>query len=370
MTSHPNTLEPLFTAGLFSGAPLTEPGARAAFETAMGGDGRGAGATYSRPELDAAQAAALWDEHAARTIWFDESGPAAALWAARRILRPEFTPEALTDADIEAWPAALAHDVAEMLRSPGIVVPPTLALALMRARRLLTRVHAAAAHPTCEQALEVVAMVGRLGALDWPDMTLFAVGDRQEELAMALHMVAGWATPEALKEHAAMMWTSPACLSLLDAQDLPPAAAGRVMRLYLLPAVRGRGGALTEAATRSAAIVKVLDGIDAAELAAAWHGGLVDALPEEEKDLLIRTFKAAGIPLVRAVANEPVISVRSLSPRHRLELFTEVETRTGAHPHLWAALGAALCSPHAFTGTWGELLDALGAVDSPASHLP
>jgi len=371
MTPHANTLGPLFAAGLFSGVPLSAAGARAAFEAAMSGDGHGAGATYSRPELNATQAAALWEQHAARIIWFDPNGPAAAQWAARRILRPENAPANLTDADVEAWPAPLAYDIAVLLRAPGTVVPPTPALSLMRARRLLTRVHAAAALPACDEALEVVAMVGRLGALDWPGMTLHmvAVGERQEELAEALHTIAGWATPAALKEHAALVWTSPACLSLLDAHALPAPAAGRVMRLWLLPAVRGRGGSLSEAAERSASIVGALDAADATELAGAWHGGLLDALPDEEKDLMIRAFKAVGVGLVRAMVDQPVSSVRSLSPTHRLELFTEVEGRTAAHPHLWTALAAALATPRPNTGTWGELLDALEAIGSPATRV-
>lgn len=360
-------LQPLFRTALRSPGTLSDAAIRALLTHVLGGFRSDAGALYSRPELSADDAALIWDQHA-------ESLPNPAgtsSWAARALMRPESHPEALTTAAVTAWPASVAASVAELVHDAVCVVPANVAIALMSRPEQEIALRGAGTCPAHPGARAVIDAIGASAAAVWPGLVLPGVGSGpgQNALLGVLALVGEWWTPTALQEFAAADWASPAALSTLDLARLSPAGVARVAKLWLLPAVSGAFGEARELASASVAAVAGLDPANAAELAAAWRTGtsLRRGLEVDEHAELVAAFAGAGAPIVGPIAGEPVCPLHRLSEDQRDELLVMLEARVESHPGIWAALEAALLNAGTAVGTFGELLDALEAVDTPAA---
>jgi len=326
------------------------------------------GATYSRPELSAAQAATLWDLHAVPSMARTRGASTVALWHARRLLRPESRPEQLSAATVAGWSRELAAEVSEELSLPGRPVPAAVATALMARPELSTAWRAATTRPDCAQARAMIDRVGALAAQKWPGLDIPSRGMVAGELRSALTQIGSWRTPTLLHEHAAATWTSPACLSTLPTAHLSGRAAARVATLWLLPALAAAGTLTAPLASAAAEIVAALYPKDARTLQCALLGVNWRALlnPEEITEL-IEAFELAEVPLDRAVMDEQVRAPFELNLDDRAALFAQIEARAGANPDLWGALGVALGGGAVAPGlTWAELLDAMDAMNSAA----
>jgi len=122
--------------------------------------------------------------------------------------------------------------------------------------------------------------------------------------------------------------------------------------------------ALAKASTE---IVPALDAVVVRTLAAAWMGsGLLNGLAADRHPALALAFASAGVPLTRPVSDEQVVSLEALNHAQRLELVALVERGAEATPGLWDTLGLALTTAGGMGGTWGQLLDALAGIHTPA----
>jgi len=371
MSANPN-LEALFRAALLTGAPLPGTALAAAVASALNAGGISAMMTYSRAELSATQAATLWDRYAHAGCV--DGGDTPASWQARRALRPESHPERLSAADVAGWPAEMAQHAAELLRGPrGCGLVGGVAEALMGRPELATAMTAAFAAPGSARAHALVAALGEQGGLTWPDAyfvnTPSAADTPRQELLRAIQAVGSLSAPAELAEFAALTWDSPACLSILRAGGLSARAAGRVVTRWLIPAVATAAGTAITLSRRSIALLPQVDKSVAGLLADTWVvGGLIGDLDAAQVDELAAAFLVAGVPLVQPILGQPVCTVRDLSLNRRVELITEVAALASDRPAMWDALGTALASTCEYTGTWGELLDALDAMTAAPMH--
>jgi len=345
-------------------------------------------ALYARPELSAQQAGLLWERYAVGPTGRAELHPrVAAQWNARRAMRAEHHPGELTGADVAAWPAHLAEQVAHLRDAPRCTVPDAVFVHLMSRPELGIALRAALACPDRQQARDIVTRVGALGAAAFAGFSLPVPGPRADRKASrgplgagihgrdirdALTVVGSRSTPPALVEHAATCWDSPACLSVLPTGSVSAAAASRVAALWLLPAVSGRLLSARELAGASTQILPALGPGDVAALADAWlDGGQADDLPGNEHVTLSAAFEAAGFPLIRAVTDEPVGPLNDMDAGRRLELFTALEAGAATTAGLWDTLGPALPGAASLPLTWGQLLEALTGIHSaPAPSHP
>ena len=370
---HPLTV--LFSAALNSEVRWEPSTTAAVYDSAMSTrhmSSYHAGMLYSRPELSAAQALAL------RTKYTKAGAgtTSMSLWSARHLMRPEANPDLITKADVDSWPANLAAEVADLRRAWQAAVPATVLEELMGRPELSTRLTAASALPEHEQARAVITDVGRLGAALWPGLDLpDAVHVADRELRDAIVSVGTPSTAWQLREFAAETWESPACLACLCTTGVTAAAAARITRNWLTPAVKKLGRAKSPTypttktrvrtlASKSELVIPHLPVADVHNLSAAWsaHGLLVKLDDHSLVRQLTSMFADVGVTLGVSVGAQPVSYLVDLAPEHVKELFAAVDARSATNPGLWNALCGALGGSWEHCGTWDQLLDALDAV--------
>ena len=379
----------LLSAALSSVAPMSAAAAQLAFAQAHAMSRENVAALYSRPELNADRAAHLWKKYAPGTANSDGNGRTiSCAWHGRALMRPESNPHNLTLTDVNHWPVGVAYEVSNLGRTSPGTVPAQVLVHLMSRPELTVALSAATSCPSHQQARNIITKVGAVGADAWPGLLLpdpskpnlngpptrTRTGTRSRgehrTIRAAIDVLARAGTPPELVEFAALTWVSPACLSALPTNKLSAGAAGRISRLWLIPAIGSTDVQLHALAKASTNIVSSLTVPDATALAGAWMGSrLLDVLGGDEAALLA-AFETAGVPLIRPVCDEPAWALKTTNVTRRLELFCAIERAAENNPSLWRALEHALSGPNTPECTWVELISALTAAGAPRPASP
>ena len=372
---HP--LASLLRTALISPTPLSVAATRAILAHALTDlPANVAAIVYSRAELNADQANQLWNKYGQPKRGAGAKGDETAAWEVRRLLRAESHPELISANTVASWTPAFARSVARTLwcLPNSQRNPPNILEALMMRPELVIATYAAMSSPTHPEARNVVDRIGKLSARQWPGP--YTGGEtlshpKTVELLSAVKSISSAASPDELANYAAATWTSPAALSKLSVRALNSHGAERVMRAWLLPALAdcaNDGAAVISVAGASMSLVENLNVNAAYELSRAWtSSGLLTRVDHVRLDEMERRFAAAGASLTRHVLEETARPLRDLEYEHLDELFTAVESAAATNNAIWDMLEATLGRTPPFAGTFGQLLDALTAVNAEPS---